>query len=52
MDGGEIWIVNPGLAPVRVRVKGGEYTLSWMCNLAEERRNRKCFYAKAEKPGV
>ena len=38
------------LAPVKIRVKSGEFTLSWMCNLAEECRNEECFYAKAWKP--
>ena len=28
------------LAPIRIRVESGDYTLSWMCNLAEKRRNR------------
>jgi len=36
------------LAPVKIRVKGGEFTLSWMCNLAEECRNDECYYAKAK----
>jgi len=36
------------LAPVKIRVKDGEFTVSWMCNLAEECRNGECFYAKAK----
>ena len=42
------------LAPIRIRVEGGEYTLSWMCNLAEECHSDECFYAKAKagRPGV
>ena len=42
------------LVPVKIRVKGGEHTLSWTCNLAEHCHNGDCFYARAraEKPGV
>ncbi|MEM2169690.1 MAG: hypothetical protein QXI11_06655 [Thermoproteota archaeon] len=36
------------LAPVKIRVEGGGFTLSWTCNLAEQCRNRECFYAKSE----
>jgi hypothetical protein len=42
------------LAPVKVRVEGGSFTLSWTCNLAESCHNKECFYAKSkgEKLGV
>jgi len=36
------------LAPIKVRVDGGSFTLSWTCNLAEECHNGKCFYAKVK----
>jgi hypothetical protein len=42
------------LAPVKVRVDGGGFTLTWTCNLAESCHNKECFYAKSksEKPSV
>jgi len=35
------------LAPVKVRVEGGGFTLTWICNLVESYYNKECFYAKA-----
>jgi hypothetical protein len=42
------------LAPIKVRVEGGSFTLTWTCNLAENCHNKECFYAKSksEKPSV
>jgi hypothetical protein len=34
------------LAPIKVRVDGGNFTLTWTCNLAECYHNKECFYAK------
>jgi len=36
------------LAPVKVRVDGGGFTLTWTCNLAENCHNKECFYAKSK----
>ena len=36
------------LAPIKVRVDGGNFTLTWTCNLAENCHNRECFYAKSK----
>ena len=36
------------LAPVKVRVEGGGFTLTWTCNLAENCHNKECFYAKSK----
>ncbi|MBS7648716.1 hypothetical protein KEJ17_03595 [Candidatus Bathyarchaeota archaeon] len=36
------------LAPVKIRMEGGSFTLSWTCNLAGECRNGECFYAKSK----
>jgi len=36
------------LAPVKVRVNGGGFTLTWTCNLAESCHNKECFYAKSK----
>jgi hypothetical protein len=36
------------LAPVKVGMDGGSFTLTWTCNLAEECHNNECFYAKSK----
>jgi hypothetical protein len=41
------------LAPIKVRVESGSFTLTWTCNLAEECHNRERFYAKSkERPSI
>ncbi len=36
------------LAPIKLKVKGGDVTVSWTCNLAESCHNEECFYAKSK----
>ena len=36
------------LAPVKIRVDGGGFTLTWTCNLAESCHNKECSYAKSK----
>ncbi|MBS7610898.1 hypothetical protein KEJ27_01595 [Candidatus Bathyarchaeota archaeon] len=49
LDGsGELKRRSIVLAPVKVRVEGGSFTLNWTCNLAEQCYNKECFYAKAK----
>jgi len=41
------------LAPVKIKVDDGVFTLTWTCNLAEECHNGECFYAKSKgRPGI
>jgi hypothetical protein len=35
------------LAPIKVRVEGGGFTLTWTCNLAESYHNKEYFYTKS-----